>query len=114
MKSKQQEPAKGNIKESPNYFIFILVFLNIYDCYVEVLNENTEADLLKTSVAPPQKLDSSAILFSSPKKKDFKHRRRKIDVERQEERRKLKKLQRKFQSEKEVEQVRPYGKLFYS
>lgn len=73
-----------------------------------------EAALFKTSVDPPQKLDSSAIVFSSPKKKDLKHRRRKVDADRIEERRKRKSefaQTRKFQSEKDVELIQPYGTL---
>jgi hypothetical protein len=85
------------------------------NCIAENEHEIDEAALFKTSVAPPQKLDSSAVIFSSPKKKDPKRRRRKIDVERQEQRQKQKlALAKKFQSEKEVERVIPYGRLLLS
>ena len=48
------------------------------------MNKRMKQKCSRQAWAPPQKLDSSAILFSSPRKKDMKRRRRKIDVERQE------------------------------
>lgn len=74
----------------------------------------SESKLFKTSIAPPKKLESSAVMFTSPKKKNPKHRRRLVDVEREEKRKKRKrttlKTAERIQSEKHVDQVTPYDK----
>lgn len=100
LKNQKQEPDKDGMQA-------LLIGLDHHD-HID------ETAIFKTSVEPPQKLDSSAIVFSSPKKKDLKHRRRKVDVDRIEEKRKRKTefaAARKFQSEKDVELIQPYGTL---
>lgn len=63
-----------------------------------------DLNLVKASYDPPHKLDSSAAIFTSPKKKNPKRRRRKIDVEREEIRRKIRKQTHdQFQSNKDLE-----------
>lgn len=88
-----------------------MVIPSILICNLEHHQHIDEEEIFKTSIARPQKLESSALVFTSPKKKDPKHRRRKIDVERQEERRKRRKESQtnKFRSEKQVEKVHAYG-----
>lgn len=67
---------------------------------------------LRPVLTLPNKIDSSALMFTSPKKKDMKHRRRLVDVERH-EKRKLKRTTLKrvdrIQSEKNMDKVKPYG-----
>jgi hypothetical protein len=53
---------------------------------------------IKASFEPPQRLDNSAAIFSSPKKKDFKRRRRRVDIDKLEERKKERKLTKELAS----------------
>jgi len=59
------------------------------------------------------KIESSAAMFTSPKKKNMKHRRRLVDVERHEKKRKRTTIKgiEKIQNEIKMDQIQPYGNL---
>jgi hypothetical protein len=91
----------------------LLDLLNKSNINIIIAHDHIDEDeIVNTSVAP-QKLDSSAMMFTSPRKKDMKNRRRKIDYDRQEERRikALKKEHNKIQSVKDINRIEPYGIL---
>jgi hypothetical protein len=78
-----------------------------------IAHDQTDEDEIVNTSEAPQKLDSSAMMFTSPRKKDMKNRRRKIDYDRQEEKRikAFKKQHNKFQSVKNVNKITAYGIL---
>ena len=106
LKDKNQEGNKGN-----KIYFWRLIWPNLD--YLAENNNEVSIDLhaVKASYDPPERLDYSAAIFSSPKKKNPKRRIRKIDVDRKEEHRRQRKItEGKIMSAKEVDAIEPYSK----
>jgi len=103
-------PPIYSVMHSARFFDFSCSNLNIVAHNYGNINEE---DLFKTSITPLQQVNCSSEVFSSPKKKDFKHRKRKVDAERHANQKKINAIDKKSTREKS-DIVKPYdGKLIF-